>query len=690
MANTMIVEQFVCHKNVVVQEMGSIVVKQRIAIDNTEPGSNKMENLQLKQSDSNTFVFLNELHLHELHGGLDVNTSDQSWWPMNFAWFKEKLLLSEALESIVHLDLEQLAFLVDNRDTVLPAQASQEIPNPIAFQTDYLHAFDSDSDDVPLAKAVLMANLSSYDSDVLSENSRERKAIINQMETDVAKCSVDKKYLEIEKKELSLDNDHLLEHIICQYVMNIVMYANDHHDNVLPANNNSVEHDNSALELLKHKNDCLMKLLISQDLMHTAVNSLAAINDYKSMEQNFLDKYKENLKLQTQLDKKNDTIEKAIYNELSKRCSRLENRPMRVESINGKKCILVIVDNYSRFMWVKFLRSKDEAPEVIVKCLKQIQVRINTTVRNVRTDNGTEFVNQTLQAVNTACYTQNRSLIRLRYNTTPYELMRDKKPDLSYLYVFGSLCYPTNDSEDLEAVNTACYTQNRSLIRLRYNITPYELMRDKKPDLSYLYVFGSLCYPTNDSEDLGLVPNPIPQPPYVPPTKNYWNILFQPMFDEFFNPPSSVVSLVPVAPRLAEPTSSPVSTLIDDDAPSNSNPQEEDIEFEESFASVSRIEAIHIFVANVANKNMTIYQMDIKTAFLNGKLKEEVFVSQPEGFVDQDNPSHVYKLKKALYGLKQAPRAWYDMLSSFLISQHFSKGAVDPTYMTIAWKTLLR
>ncbi|GKC35350.1 retrovirus-related pol polyprotein from transposon TNT 1-94 [Tanacetum coccineum] len=74
--------------------------------------------------------------------------------------------------------------------------------------------------------------------------------------------------------------------------------------------------------------------------------------------------------------------------------------------------------------------------------------------------------------------------------------------------------------------------------------------------------------------------------------------------------------------------------------------------------------------------------MDIKTAFLNGELKEKVYVSQPEGFVDQDNPSHVYKLKKALYGLKQVPRVRYDMLSSFLISQHFSKGVVDPTLFT--------
>ncbi|GJV22554.1 retrovirus-related pol polyprotein from transposon TNT 1-94 [Tanacetum coccineum] len=110
--------------------------------------------------------------------------------------------------------------------------------------------------------------------------------------------------------------------------------------------------------------------------------------------------------------------------------------------------------------------------------------------------------------------------------------------------------------------------------------------------------------------------------------------------------------------------------------------QEEGIDFKESFAPVARIEAIRIFVANAANKNMMIFQMDVKTAFLNGELKEEVYVSQPEGFVDQEYPSHVYKLKKALYGLKQAPRAWYDMLSSFLISQHFSKGAVDPTLFT--------
>nr|GEY27747.1 retrovirus-related Pol polyprotein from transposon TNT 1-94 [Tanacetum cinerariifolium] len=107
--------------------------------------------------------------------------------------------------------------------------------------------------------------------------------------------------------------------------------------------------------------------------------------------------------------------------------------------------------------------------------------------------------------------------------------------------------------------------------------------------------------------------------------------------------------------------------------------QEKGINFEESFAPVARLEAIRIYLAYAVHKNMVVYQMDMKITFLNGNLREEVYVSQPDGFVDQDNSNHVYKLKKALYGLKQAPRAWYDMLSSFLISQDFSKGSVDPT-----------
>ncbi|GJZ81373.1 retrovirus-related pol polyprotein from transposon TNT 1-94 [Tanacetum coccineum] len=111
--------------------------------------------------------------------------------------------------------------------------------------------------------------------------------------------------------------------------------------------------------------------------------------------------------------------------------------------------------------------------------------------------------------------------------------------------------------------------------------------------------------------------------------------------------------------------------------------QEEGIDFEEFFAPVARLDAIRIFLAFAAHMKMIVYQMDVKTSFLNGTLREELYVNQPDGFVDQDNLNHVYKLKKALYGLKQAPRAWYDLLSKFLLSQEFSKGAVDPTLFII-------
>nr|GFB68191.1 retrovirus-related Pol polyprotein from transposon TNT 1-94 [Tanacetum cinerariifolium] len=217
-----------------------------------------------------------------------------------------------------------------------------------------------------------------------------------------------------------------------------------------------------------------------------------------------------------------------------------------------------------------------------------------------------------------------------------------------------------------------------------------------------------------------LVPNLAPAVPYVPPTRKELDILFQPMFDEYFES-SSVAQQVPPAPAVRILVNLPcpsVSISVDQDAPSECHSpsslnhqsssvhhgiykvkldeygdvlknkarlvakrysQEEGINFEESFASVARLEAIRIFIANATSKNIMVYQMDVKTAFINGELKEEVYVSQPEGFVDPDHPNHVYHLMKSLYGLKQAPRAWYETLSRFLLANGFSKGVVDPT-----------
>nr|GFB43478.1 copia protein [Tanacetum cinerariifolium] len=134
------------------------------------------------------------------------------------------------------------------------------------------------------------------------------------------------------------------------------------------------------------------------------------------------------------------------------------------------------------------------------------------------------------------------------------------------------------------------------------------------------------------------------------------DILFQPLFDELLTSPPSIDLPAPeviapiaeaVAPELVASTGLPSSTIVDQDAPSP-----------RIFAPVARLDAIRIFLAFATHKNMIVYQMDVKTTFLNGILREEVYVSQSNGFEDKENQNHVYKLKKALYGLKQAPRAW--------------------------------
>nr|GEV12194.1 hypothetical protein [Tanacetum cinerariifolium] len=109
--------------------------------------------------------------------------------------------------------------------------------------------------------------------------------------------------------------------------------------------------------------------------------------------------------------------------------------------------------------------------------------------------------------------------------------------------------------------------------------------------------------------------------------------------------------------------------------------QKKGVDFEESFAPVARLKAVRLFIVYVAHKSFIVYQMDVKTSFLYGPLKEEVYVNQPDVIVDPYHPDKVYRLKKALYGLKQASRAWYDELSNFLVSKGFSKVSIDPTLL---------
>nr|GEZ36913.1 hypothetical protein [Tanacetum cinerariifolium] len=281
---------------------------------------------------------------------------------------------------------------------------------------------------------------------------------------------------------------------------------------------------------------------------------------------------------------------------------------MRVKSVNGKKYILVNVDDYSRFTWVKCLRSKDEAPYFIIKFLKMIQVRIK--------QNGViERRNRTLieaarimliyaqallflwaEAVATACYTQNQSIVQLRHGKTPYELLLNKLPDLSFLYVFGTLCYLTNDSENLGKLQPKAnirifigYAPTKKAFQI-YNRRTRRIVETIHVDFDELTAMASeqsslgpaLHEMTPATISSGLVPKPTSSTSYVPPSRNDWDLLFQPMFDELLTPPPSVdpsppevIALIAdvIPPEQAESTDSPSSTTVDQDALSPSKSQ---------------------------------------------------------------------------------------------------------------------
>ncbi|GKD42157.1 putative ribonuclease H-like domain-containing protein [Tanacetum coccineum] len=245
--------------------------------------------------------------------------------------------------------------------------------------------------------------------------------------------------------------------------------------------------------------------------------------------------------------------------------------PMRVQTINGKKYILVIVDDYSRFTWVKFLRSKDETPAVVIKFLKQIQVGLNKTVRFIRTDNGTEFVNKTLYD-----YYENVGIFHQK--TVPRSPQQNgvvERRNRTLVEAARTMLIFSKAPMFLwaEAVATACYTQNRSLIHTRHDKTPYELVHNKKPDLTFYSEDLGKLQPT---ADIGIFVG------YAPSRKGYriYNKRTRQImetihvtFDELTEQMAPVQSSPGPASNLLTPgpISPSVSIAIDPDAPSGSH-----------------------------------------------------------------------------------------------------------------------
>ncbi|KAJ9536611.1 hypothetical protein OSB04_un000212 [Centaurea solstitialis] len=498
--------------------------------------------------------------------------------------------------------------------------------------------------------------------------------------------------------------------------------------------------------------------------------------------------------------------------------------PMKFQSLAGRKYILVIVDDFSRYTWTKFLKSKDETSSLIINFIKAVQVQLNLPVQTVRTDNGTEFKNIILktfyntfgitqtfsaartpeqngvverrnrtlveaarsmlaesqlpqylwaEAVNTACYTQNRSIIHRRFGKTPYHILFGRVPSVGHFKVFGCKCFVLNESENRgkfgpksDELIFVGYSESSIAYRVLNESDSSETVDTQASITSSLDITDSVStsiQATSDIQDIpsasateSHVPNP-PENPSEPSTTVPVDIIEPSTVNDQTPLPHTVkwTRSHPIELIIGDPTSTVktraasanecnFSVFLTDTEPTRVSDalqdsdwvtamqeelnqfsalkvwrlvkrpqdksiidtkwlfknkkdehgtivrnkarlvakgyrQQEGIDYDQTFAPVARLEAIRMFLAYAAYKDFTVFQMDVKTAFLYGHLKEEVYVTQPEGFVDPDHPDYVYILDKALYGLKQAPRAWYEELSTYLLSKGFKKGSVDST-----------
>ncbi|GJQ90262.1 retrovirus-related pol polyprotein from transposon TNT 1-94 [Tanacetum coccineum] len=521
--------------------------------------------------------------------------------------------------------------------------------------------------------------------------------------------------------------------------------------------------DNSTLwhRRLGHVNMCLIQSLASKEL----VRNLPKLK----FDQHFYDACK--------MGKQAHTSHKAKNIVSTTRCLELLHmnlfRPSTVRSYGGNRYTLVIVDDYSRYTWTRFLKDKTEAFDQFKIFSRKIQNQLGCSIVSIRTDHGREFDNEvqfgefcnangithnfsaprTPQS-NGVVERKNRTLQEMR--KTPYELLRGRKPTLDYFRVFGSKCFILNTKDYLTKFDPKSYegvflgySQNSKAyiilnkhtrkveesLNVTFDETPppsktsplvdddldeeeaikvtekknlendivdetlevdeiinikesrnhplenvignlnQRTLRSQAQNQSNFFCFISTIEPKNVNEALG---------------DESWIVAMQEELNQFVA--NDVWELVPQPRNMTIiGTKWVFRNKLDENGIVSRNKarlvaqgynQQEGIDYDETYAPVARLESIRILLAYACALDFKLFQMDVKSAFLNGFINEEVYVAQPPGFIDFEKPDHVYKLKKALYGLKQAPKAWYDRLKAFLIKHEYKMGMVDNTLFT--------
>nr|GEU61882.1 reverse transcriptase domain-containing protein [Tanacetum cinerariifolium] len=725
-----------------------------------------------------------------------------------------------SLEEWVALEEERLLFIAGGQDNTVDEDVDEKPIQDLAlnvdnvFQTDDCEAFDSDVDEAPTTQTMFMANLSSvdpvydkagssYDSDILSEvhnHDHYQDAVcehheVHEMHDDVQpNYVVDSHVDSTSDSNMILYDQYVKDNAMPAIQINVSSIPNDAYMMILndmyeqPAQHVSVTtHNNVAdkslnAELATYKEQVELKIeneiqSVKMQLASTINHNKSMVEEVASLKKDF--KPKENKYLEESLDMK--ALKEKVKDKLFKQDQSLQT-------------VHILCKPKPYYDEQKKLAISHKFPLFLAR-VKQVQPAL---------DNGHEdgpdfdpvFEIKKLKASFKEKTTNNSKvhLDYLKHLKESVETLREIVEEVKEFHKkfigtvrFGNDHFGAIIGYEDYVIGDSVISRMLLLLLATPKIDHSFTLVITKPHMSCCMI-RSLILPffvslvpfiiqqmtlkilanCNQQISLGLVPNLVPTAPYVPPTNKELEILFQPMFDEYLEPPR-VERSVSFAPAVLVPVNSvgtPSSTSIDQDAPSPSHSssssalqslclhqgvvakstlmdessfapidndpfinifslessseassfgdtnsaestyitqtlhhlekwikdhlisniykvkldeygdvlknkarlvakgyrQEEGIDFEESFALAVHIKTIRIFIANAVSKNMTIYQMDVKTAFLNGELKEEVYVSQPEDFVNPDHLTYVYRLKKALYGLKQAPRACDSLL----------------------------